>query len=289
MKYQLSRKPWGVDQLENWTLEHTPTAYLLAGPRGQRVALSNTDDPFAILEEIRSVAPDALAVCSTHTTSIRASDDIRSWLPLFLHATEPTKGEEDWDDYNEYVDLLDEMEIGVEFDLMVHVDGQPWAVVAGGERRLVIPTDGDGFSGLLTTWAVWSFVEKGSMTSGLDGAWIGDLTESVGASHDRLDEVGSHWNVFPNADPASAIAAWLRNGWMISEFRGTWEIEHGSDPLIRGFIDMLASAAQSSEYFGSDYVTGDGIGLTETAAWQVECALDAHNRASLLEALKAQP
>lgn len=291
MEYQLIRRPWGVDQPESWTLHHTPTAHLLAGPDGQRVALSNANDPRGMLEEIRHLAPDVLAVCSAHTTTIRASDDIRSWLPLFLHATapaEPTADEEDWDDYNEYVDLLDEMLIGAQFDLMVHVDGEPWAVVPSEERRVVIPTEGKGASGLRATWATWSFVEQGSMSSGLDGAWIGELTESLGASHDRMDEVGSQWHVFPNADPARAVAEWLLNGWLIGEFRGTWGIESGSDPLIRGFIDMLAREAQSSEFFGADYATGDGIGLTDTAAWQIECGLDARNRASLLEALKVQ-
>ena len=45
--------------------------------------------------------------------------------------------------------------------------------------RLVIPIGGRQDGGLLTTWASWSWIESGSMTSGSDFAWIGTLTRTV--------------------------------------------------------------------------------------------------------------
>ena len=282
--YRLSRRAWGTTSQETWAVVKTPTATVLSSPHGQRIVLSKSDEPRRILEEVQALAPDALAVCSAHTTSVSASDEMRDWLPLYLYPTEPTepaRGEDNWTDVDAYLDQLSDMEMDADDDLMLHVNRQPWAVVQGPERRLVVPADG-----LLTIWATWSFVEQGSMTSGLDGAWIGDLTASVGASHDQLDEDGSRWTVFASADPVRAVLDWLCNGWMISQYRDTWGITRGEDPLLCGFIDLLASGAQTSEFFGADYASGDGIGLSETANWQLECSLHTQHRAALLEALK---
>lgn len=299
MSYQLFRRSWRADETEEtWTLRVEQGSAMLHGPHGEQVVLSHHEDPHSILEEIQSRAPDALEVRSAHTTQITLSGELREWLPLYLHATASSpsaEGPNDWggddDEWNridEYDNDMSDLGIGAATDLMVFVGGQPWAVVDGAEARMVIPTDG-GEGGLQETWANWLWIEQGSMTSGWDFAWIGTLTDAVGASHDRIDEVGSQWRVFPREDPIREIVEWLTGGWLIGQLRDTWTIESGSDPLIRGFIDMLAKSSDDIEFFGSDYAKGEGIGLTDTAHWQAQCALGSGQRRALLRALQALP
>lgn len=298
MKYELSRRSWGIDETEeSWTLGVDQGSPLLTGPHGERVLLSHHPDPQSLLEEIRLRAHGALEVRSHYTTQIMASDDLIGWLPIFLYATDKSPSEDgpyggsdsDWSAIDNYDNEMSDLFMGAASDLMIHVGRQPWAVVDGSDGRLVVPAEGDQFSGLLTTWASWSWIEQGSMTSGYDSAWIGTLTLTLGASHDQIDEGGSQWRVFPLDNPIGAIVDWLTSGWLISQLRDTWIIESGDDPLIRGFIEMLADGSPDIEFFGTDYAKGDGIGLTDTAHWEAQCALGSRQRKALLRALQALP
>ena len=68
-----------------------------------------------MLEAIQLQAPDALEVRSAHTTRITVSGGFRAWLPLFLHATDPSSSPElpeDWSEFDDYANRLTNLGTG---------------------------------------------------------------------------------------------------------------------------------------------------------------------------------
>lgn len=277
--YRMERRVLGSRASQGWQLRRSRPGVVLVGPDGTCLPIATDGGARCVLERIRAAAPDALAVVEGCATQIVATGQYAHWLPRYLAfagsgaASDPAgggaeNGEPDEVDDDEacqgYDDFVSDSGLEGRDGLILGVNGRPWAVVESPEGEICVPTDG-----LSAVWAEWSFIEAGGMTSGWDHATFGLLTPTVGAWFERLDDLGTQIELFDPQDAAGAFVHWVSAGWAVSEYWGEgWPFE-GRQPLVAGFRDVIESGEAGACFAGSDYASGEGIGMTDTSEWDL--------------------
>lgn len=252
------RENEGLDELiDRIQLTRDPDGSLTLRHDDGRKTSSSGDDARAVIaanQDLHGVRPN-------ERTRVRGTKEIRAELPLLLRAL-------DTDVYGE--------------DYEVWVDDEPWGVVSADDRMWVLPSDGYELN-FIDRWASASFIETGSMTSGLDRTALGMITPTLVADFCDLDGESPRITISRRDDDATTIANWLLNG-NLSEYFGTPEL------LVQLFTEAAKGSGSVSEISGSRLAAGivlDGdFGTSPTALWSLDLELSADVRDRVLDRLR---
>lgn len=107
------------------------------------------------------------------------------------------------------------------------------------------------------------------MISGLDHAYFGQLTSTVGAWFERLDDIGTQIGLFDPQDATGAFACWVGAGWALSEHWGEGWSLGGRQPLVAGPRDVIESA--EAGHASPDRTTPRALGRHHNASrpWSI--------------------
>ncbi|MGV0734567.1 hypothetical protein, partial [Mycolicibacter sinensis] len=217
------------------------------------------EDPLAVIvanQDLHTVRPNEL-------THIKGTEEIRAELPLVLRA-------------------LDAEVHGESYE--VCVDYQYWGVIDAADRMWVLPSDCYELD-FVDEWARISFIETGSMTSGLDTAYLGMITPTLVADFCNLDGESAQITVSRRDDDAKILADWLLDG-HFSKYFCTQEL------IVQLFMEAVKFHRTTVEMRGDRLAAGvvpyGNFGTSPTAEWSLALKLGTDVRDGVLERFRAR-